>query len=128
MATPKTESIMNFNQVIGSPGTFETGMYITIFEAKLTNFFWQMQLNTISKKKEQYYYHPSVRKFTKYFLIYVFLALLMMLEYDTLMKSLNKYFKSIKLYVAARYTFYQAKQIQDKLVCQYTRVKNLVSK
>jgi len=40
MATPKTESIMNFNQVIVSPGTFETVMDITIFESKLTNFFF----------------------------------------------------------------------------------------
>jgi len=39
MATPKTEFIMNFNQVIGSLGTFETGRDITIFESKLTNIY-----------------------------------------------------------------------------------------
>jgi len=31
MAIPKTEFITNFNQIIGSPGTFETGTDIKIF-------------------------------------------------------------------------------------------------
>jgi len=42
---------MNFNQVIGLSGTFETSMDITIFESKLTNLFWQMHSKTISNKK-----------------------------------------------------------------------------
>jgi len=47
-------------------------------------------------------------------------------QYDTLMKSLNKYFKLIKSYFAARYNFYQAKQRQNEFVCQWgSRVKNL---
>jgi len=50
MATPKTEYIMNFNQVIGSPGTFETGMDITIFESKLTIFFGKCNRKQYSKK------------------------------------------------------------------------------
>ncbi|KAF0702599.1 Integrase catalytic domain-containing protein, partial [Aphis craccivora] len=42
---------------------------------------------------------------------------------------LNKYFKPIKSYFAARYTFYQAKQRQDESVCQWgARIKNLASK
>ena len=40
-----------------------------------------------------------------------------------------KYFKPIKSFFAARYTFYQAKQRQDESVCQWgARVKNLASK
>jgi hypothetical protein len=42
---------MNFNQVIGSPGTFATGMDITNFESKLTNFFLANTIeNNIQKK------------------------------------------------------------------------------
>ena len=64
---------MNFNQVIGSLGTLETGMDITIFESKLTKFFCQIQSKT-TFKKEQYYCRQSVRKFTGCFLVYVYLA------------------------------------------------------
>jgi len=39
MATPKTESLTNFNQVNWSPGTFETSMDITIFRVKIDKFF-----------------------------------------------------------------------------------------
>ena len=42
-------------------------------------------------------------------------------------ENLNKYFKPIKSYFAARYIFYQAKQRQDESVCQCSaRVKNLL--
>jgi hypothetical protein len=56
MTAPKTESIMNFNQIIGSPGTSETGMG-----------YYNFQILSIFKNGK-YYYHRSVRKFTKYFL------------------------------------------------------------
>lgn len=51
MTTPKTDSIMNFGQVIGSSGSFETGMNITIFESNLTIFFLANSIkNNIPKK------------------------------------------------------------------------------
>ncbi|KAF0767633.1 Uncharacterized protein FWK35_00003897, partial [Aphis craccivora] len=92
---------MNLNQVIGSPGTFETGMDITIFDEEIRKVLFSLCVPSTPNE----------------------------VEYDTLMKCLNKYFKPIKSYFTARYTFYQAKQRQDESVCQLgARVKNLASK
>ncbi|XP_060881602.1 uncharacterized protein LOC132953072 [Metopolophium dirhodum] len=128
MTSTKTEPIMNLNQVIGSPGTFETGMDITIFESKLTNFFLANSIENNIQKRAILLSSVSEE-------IHKVLFSLCVpntpndVEYDTLMKSLSKYFKPIKSYFAARYNFYQAKQRQDESVCQWgARVKNLASK
>lgn len=44
---------MNFNQIIGSLGTFETGMGITIFESKLNNFVLA-NVNNLQYSKEDH--------------------------------------------------------------------------
>lgn len=127
MTTPKTDSIMNFNQVIGSPGTFKTGMDITIFETKLTNFFLANSIENNIQKRVILLSSVSEE-------IHMVLFSLCVpstpddVECDTLIKSLNKYFKPIKSHFAARYNFYQPKQRQEESVCQWgARVKNLAS-
>lgn len=128
MTTPKTDSIMNFSQVIGSPGTFETGMDITIFESKLTNFFMANSIENKIQKRAILLSSVSEEIHKVLFSLCV-PSTPNDVEYDTLIKSLNKYFKPVKSYFAARYTFYQARQRQDESVCQWgARVKNLASK
>ncbi|KAF0706188.1 Uncharacterized protein FWK35_00029568, partial [Aphis craccivora] len=115
---------MNFNQVIGSPGTFETGMDITILEAKLTNFFFANTIENNIQKRAILLSSVSEEIHKVLFSLCV-PSTPNEVEYDTLMKCLNKYFKSIKSYIAARYT----KQRQDESVCQWgAHVKNLASK
>ncbi|KAE9542436.1 hypothetical protein AGLY_003297 [Aphis glycines] len=104
MATPKTESIKNFNQVIRSPGTFET--------VKIDNFFFLANTIENNIQKRAILLSSVVRKITNLCVP----SSPNEVEYDTLMKCLNKYFKPIKSYFAARYTFYQAKQRQDESV------------
>jgi hypothetical protein len=42
---------MNFNQIIGSPGTFKSGMDIIIFKSILTNFFLTNSIENNNQKK-----------------------------------------------------------------------------
>ncbi|KAF0755752.1 Uncharacterized protein FWK35_00017595 [Aphis craccivora] len=119
MATPKTESIMNFNQVIVSPGTFETVMDITIFESKLTNFFFLANRIENNIQKRAILLSSVSEEIHKVLFSLCVPNTPNDVEYDTLMKCLNKYFKPIKSYFAAWYTFYQAKRRQDESLCQW---------
>lgn len=49
---PDTKPTVIFNQVIGTPGTFEPGMdMIIFFESKLTNFFLENGIENETQKK-----------------------------------------------------------------------------
>lgn len=128
MSSSKEDIKMNLNQIIGSPGTFETGMDITIFESKLTNFFLANSIANAIQKRAILLSSVSEEIHKVLFSLCV-PSTPNDVEYDTLMKSLNNYFKPVDSYFAARHTFYQAKKRQDESVCQWgARVKNLASK
>ncbi|KAL4135663.1 hypothetical protein QTP88_007261 [Uroleucon formosanum] len=80
MTTSMTDSIVASNQAIGSPGTFEIGMDIIIFDEGIHKVFFNLCVSSMSND----------------------------VEYDTLMKSLNKFFKPIKSYFGARYKFFSS--------------------
>lgn len=121
-------NIKNFNQVIGLPGMFETGMDITIYESKLNNLFLENSIESDIKKRAILLSSVDEE-------IYKFLISLCTpnkpedTPYDTLVAGLNKCFKPIQSYFVARRTFYQSKRNQHETVCQWgARVEYLASK
>ncbi|XP_050529608.1 uncharacterized protein LOC126899076 [Daktulosphaira vitifoliae] len=123
-----TKPTVSFNEVIGTPGIFEQGMDVTIFESKLTNFFLAIGIENEVKKKAILLSSVSEE-------IHKILYSLCVPStpdtqtYSTLLKLLKQYYKPVKSYFAARHTFYLAKQRTDETVAEWgARVKNLGSK
>lgn len=116
------------NQIIGSPGIFKTGMDITIYESKLKNFF---VANTIDDDAQKRAVLLSSVTEDIHRVLHDLCAPNKPddVEYETLMAHLNRYFKPIKSYFTARYTFYHAKRRSYESICQWgARVTNLASK
>ncbi|XP_029347897.1 uncharacterized protein K02A2.6-like, partial [Acyrthosiphon pisum] len=111
-----------------SPGTFESGNDITIFESRLTNFFIANGISNEVQKRAILLSSISEEVHKILFSLCV-PAKPDVQTYDTLLGLLNNYYKPVKSYFASRYAFYNAKQRPDETVAEWgARVKNLASK
>jgi len=99
---------MNFNQIIDSIGTFESGMDIVIFGSKPDNFFLANSIEINIQKR------VIMRSSSSEGIHEVFFSLCANLitdvPYETLMSCLNKYFESVTSYFVARHIFYRARR------------------
>jgi len=119
------KNITQFHNIIGSPGTFESGNDITIFESRLTHFF---VANGISNKVQKRAILLSSISDTKYYSVYAF-KLNQTLRHTAHYSVKQLLHKPVKSYFASRHAFYNAKQRPYKTVAEWgAYVKNMASK
>lgn len=120
---------MTFGRVVGSPGVFDKGMDVGVFESKLTNFFLANSIECDAKRRAVLLCSVSEEVYAVIFSL-CFPGSPDATEYGLLMKSMRNYFGPItEPCFAARHRFYRAKQRRCESVHRWgARVKNLASK